>query len=39
MQSDFIREIVEDFVSAHPLDNKGLVHVKMARLEVESEKV
>ncbi len=38
MQGDFIREIVEDFVSAYPLDFEGLVHVKMVRLEVESEK-
>jgi trans-aconitate 2-methyltransferase len=38
LQRDFIQEIAQDYVSAHPLDNEGQVHVKMIRLEVEAEK-
>ena len=38
LQHDFIREIAEDYVSNHPLDSDGNVHVKMVRLEVEAEK-
>ena len=38
LQNDFIHEIAEDYVSTHPLDSDGQVHVKMVRLEVEAEK-
>jgi trans-aconitate 2-methyltransferase len=38
LQHDFIYDIVKGYVSAHPLDSNGQVHVKMVRLEVEAEK-
>jgi trans-aconitate 2-methyltransferase len=38
LQQDFIREIAEGYVSTHPTDSDGKVHVKMVRLEVEAEK-
>ena len=38
LQHDFIYDIVEGYVSTHPLDSSGQVHVKMVRLEVEAEK-
>ena len=38
LQNDFIHGIAEDYVSTHPLDSDGQVHVKMVRLEVEAEK-
>ena len=37
-QHDFINEISQGYVSAHPLDSDGQVHVRMVRLEVEAEK-
>jgi len=39
LQQDFIREVTEDYVSTHPLDGDGQVHVKIIRLEAEAEKV
>jgi trans-aconitate 2-methyltransferase len=39
LRHDFIREIAEGYISAHPLDSHEQVHVKMVRLEVEAEKV
>ena len=38
LQHDFIRDIAEDYVSTHPLDSGGHVHVKIVRIEVEAEK-
>ena len=38
LQHNFIHEVAEDYVSTHPLDNYGQVHVRMVRLEVEAEK-
>lgn len=34
-RSEFIKEIVDAYLQAHPVDELGRVHVKMARLEVE----
>jgi trans-aconitate 2-methyltransferase len=39
LRHDFINETVRSYISAHPLDSKGQVHVGMVRLEVEAEKV
>ena len=39
LRHDFIREIAEGYISDHPLDSNGQVHVRMMRLEVEAEKV
>ncbi len=38
LQDDFISEIAGGYVSTHPLDSDGQVHVKMVRLEAEAEK-
>jgi trans-aconitate 2-methyltransferase len=38
-RQDFIHEVVRGYISAHPLDYHGRVHVKMVRLEVEAENV
>jgi trans-aconitate 2-methyltransferase len=38
LQCDLIRDIAEGYVSTHPVDSDGNVHVKMVRLEVEAEK-
>jgi trans-aconitate methyltransferase len=38
LRSDFISEMVAGYISAHPPDKDGLVHVRMIRLEVEAEK-
>ena len=38
LRHDFICEIAEGYVSTHPLDSDGQVHVEMVRLEVEAEK-
>lgn len=37
-RQDLINEVVELYIQAHPLDENGLVHVGMVRLEVEVEK-
>jgi hypothetical protein len=38
LREPFISEIVDRFVEAHPLDNRGVVVVRMVRLEVEAAK-
>jgi len=38
LQEDFINEVVDRYIRAHPLDEAGNVHVDMVRLEVEAEK-
>ncbi len=35
---DFIYEITDAYISSHPVDADGLVHVEMKRLEVEARK-
>ena len=38
LREDLINEVVDRYVLVHPLDDEGLVHVGMVRLEVEAEK-
>jgi trans-aconitate methyltransferase len=38
LREPFISEIVDRYVEAHPLDNRGVVVVRMVRLEVEAAK-
>jgi trans-aconitate 2-methyltransferase len=38
LRNEFVREIVNRYVEKHPLDEAGMVHVKMVRLEVEAAK-
>jgi len=38
LRRDFISEIVDRYLSEHPLDDEGRVHVGMVRLEVVAEK-
>ena len=38
LREDFICEVVDRYIRAHPLDEAGNVHVEMVRLEVEAEK-
>jgi len=38
LREDFIYEVVDRYITAYPLDDKGYVHVGMVRLEVEAEK-
>jgi trans-aconitate methyltransferase len=38
LREDFIKEVVDRYIRAHPLDKAGNVHVEMVRLEVEAEK-
>ena len=38
LRMDFIYEVVDRYIQAYPLDDKGCVHVGMVRLEVEAEK-
>ena len=39
LRDAFINEIVERYIAAFPLDEKGDVHIKMARLEVQATKL
>ena len=36
MREPFIAKTVDDYLSLHPMDNRGLTHVEMVRLEVEA---
>ncbi|HWQ20209.1 MAG TPA: methyltransferase domain-containing protein [Methanotrichaceae archaeon] len=38
-RQDLINEVVDLYIQDHPLDDNGLVHVGMVRLEVEIEKI
>ena len=38
MREDFVTAVVDSYVSRHPADDAGLVHIEMVRLEVEAEK-
>jgi trans-aconitate 2-methyltransferase len=38
LRNEFVREIVDRYVEKHPLDEAGMVHVEMVRLEVEAAK-
>ncbi len=39
LRDSFINEIAERYIAAYPLDKKGMVYVKMVRLEVQATKV
>jgi trans-aconitate 2-methyltransferase len=38
MRDEFVAEIADRYARAHPPDSNGLLHVQMARLEVEARK-
>jgi len=38
LQEDFIEELATRYIDRYPLDEDGLVHIAMVRLEVEAEK-
>jgi trans-aconitate methyltransferase len=38
LRDSFINEIADRYIAAYPLDKKGIVHVKMVRLEVQATK-
>ncbi len=38
-REDFISAVVERYLSRHPLDSHGAVHVRMVRLEIDAVKV
>lgn len=37
LHEEFVGEIVDRYIKNHPIDNEGLIHVQMIRLEVEAE--
>jgi trans-aconitate methyltransferase len=37
-QQEFIDSLLDEYLNLHPMDNKGIVHVTMMRLEVEAVK-
>jgi len=39
MREEFISAVVERYVARHPVDSKGLVHVRMVRLEIAATRV
>jgi trans-aconitate methyltransferase len=39
MREEFIKAVVERYLARHPVDAKGLVHVRMVRLEIDAVKV
>jgi trans-aconitate methyltransferase len=39
LREEFISAVVERYVAKHPIDAKGLVHVRMVRLEIDAVKV
>lgn len=38
LHQQFIREVVDSYIERYPLDEEGMVHVQMMRLEVEAER-
>jgi len=38
LREDFIIDVVQEYIAKHPMDDQGLVHVPMVRLEVEAVK-
>jgi len=38
LRETLIHEVVTEYLKNHPLDNRGFVHIKMSRLEVEAFK-
>jgi trans-aconitate methyltransferase len=39
LRDAFVKEIAERYIAAYPLDEAGMAHVKMVRLEVQATKV
>ena len=39
IREQFIAAVVERYVAKHPIDAKGLVHVRMVRLEIDAAKI
>jgi len=39
LRDSFMDEIVERYLAAYPMDNAGIIHVKMTRLEVQATKI
>lgn len=39
MREEFIHAIVERYLAKHPIDAKGLVHIRMVRLEIDAIRV
>ncbi len=38
MRDDFVKEIVNRYLADYPVDDEGVVHLDMMRLEVEAQK-
>jgi len=38
LRNEFIEEVVNNYIQKNPIDNQGLIHIKMIRLEVEAYK-
>jgi trans-aconitate methyltransferase len=38
MKEEFIDTLLDEYLNIHPMDNEGIVHVTMMRLEVEAVK-
>ncbi len=39
MREEFISAVVERYVARHPVDSRGLVHVRMVRLEIAATRI
>jgi trans-aconitate 2-methyltransferase len=39
VREEFIAAVVERYLARHPVDAKGLVHVRMVRLEIDARRV
>jgi trans-aconitate 2-methyltransferase len=39
LRDSFMDETVERYLAAYPMDEAGIVHVKMIRLEVQATKI
>lgn len=39
LRDEFIAAVVERYVAKHPIDSKGLVHVRMVRLEIDATRL
>lgn len=39
MREEFISAVVDRYVAKHPVDSKGLVHVRMVRLEIDAMRI
>jgi hypothetical protein len=39
VREEFIEAVVARYVARHPVDAKGLVHIRMVRLEIDAIKI